>query len=295
MMALRENVPTIPNPTNSPSSATTKVATSADGAPALPGGTTKDPTKWASAGAATYDTTGMNIPDYPVSATGEQIKNAINQLAISNKDRGQVVGPIRQILENFASDYTKQEKHFVWTNKDNATLESWLGLLNANNVVNPTQPKSLISWKTLYQGNPGYGQTNAITTTPYSIPAQPDLTSAAQTAFAQVLGRSASPAEAADFAKKYQQLVQSYDSAKQNAQAGNSFNAPQTPIQFAQSGQTPASTALPSDPLANTGLEAPPTPTIAASNFAAQSDPTAASAQAAADGLNQFMSMLKGQ
>ena len=277
-MAFSKKVPAVPS----------------DAPPQLPGDTVKDPTKWAAASAATYDTTGMNIPGYPTQATGEQIRNAIQQLAINNKDNGKIAGPIRQILQNYAGNYTNKEKHLAWTSKDNSSLESWLGQLNGNNAANPSAPMSLAAWKTSWQANPNYSNTNAVTTTPYSIPAQPDLTAAAQTAFSSVLGRSASPQEAADFAKIYQELVQSYDSAKSNAKAGNAFAAPSTPIQFAESGQTPASTALPSDPSASTGLEAPPTPSVAASNFAAQTNPTQASAQSAADGLEQFLSMLKG-
>ena len=269
------------------------------GAPVDLGGSTGDPTSWKIASAAKYDTTGMMIPGMTGPQTGQAIKDAINQLAISGKDKGQVVGPLRQILIKFAGTYTTKETRLAWTSKDNQVLQEWLGLLNAHNTVNPTAPQSLTSWQSLYQGSSNPRSTTSLATNPvstsaYAIPAQPDLTAAAQTAFSSVLGRSASPQEAADFAKKYQELVQSYDSAKADAKAGNSFNAPSTPIQFAQSGQTPADTAVPADPTASTGLEAPPTPSIAASNFAAQSNPTQASAQAAADGLGQFLTMLKG-
>ena len=275
-------------------------------APTLGAGTGTDPSKWSVASAAKFDTTGMNIPGLTGYATGQQIKDALNQLALNNKDGGQVVGPIRQILIKYAGNYTTKETRLAWTAKDNSALESWLGLLNAHNAVNPSAPSSLPQWQALYQGtnNPAHTTalttTNPVSTTPYAIPAQPDLTDAAQKAFSAVLGRSASPQEAADFAQKYQELVKSYDSAKANAKAGNDFNAPQTPIQFAQSGQTSgevasgSDTSLPADPMAATGVEAPPTASIAASNYAAKVDPTEASAQAAADGLGQFLTMLKG-
>ena len=262
-------------------------------------GPSKDPASWGAASAAKYDTTGMMIPGMTGPQTGQAIKDAVNQLALNNKNKGQVVGPLRQVLMKYAGNYTKKETSLVWTRKDNFELQNWLGVLNAHNTVNPTSPTSLVQWLNLYQGSSNPRSTTALTTnkvlrSAYSIPAQADLTSAAQQAFSSVLGRSASPQEASDFATKYQQLVQSYDSAKINVRAGKSFDAPQTPIQFAQSGQTPTSTAVPSDPTAATGLEAPPTPSVAASNFAAQNNPTQASAQAAADGLGQFLAMLKG-
>lgn len=266
--------------------------------PDLGGGVTKDPTKWAATGSAIFDTTGMNIPGYPTSATGEQIANAIQALAYSNKDHGQVVGPIRQLLQNYAGNYTKNEKHLIWTSKDNLTLKDYLGQLHANNLINPTTPLSLAAWNSRIQSNPNYGVTNSVTTKPAApivVPAQADLTNAAQTAFASVLGRSASPKEAADFAQKYQTLIESYGTAKQDVKKGNEFDAPANPIKFAQMGQNPSNTILPSTPDTNTAIQAPPNATVAASNFAARQNPTAASAQAASDGLNQFMSMLKGQ
>ena len=266
------------------------------------GSTGKDTTGWAGTHNAQVDTTGLNIPGTTGFKTFATLFQAVQADAYHGKSGGALWAMVKPILRQPYNGYPKNQiKAIGWTPHDATALQELLEGLHSINTLNKTSPLTAQSFFTSHLqplGPGGSGSSSTIASkvlrSAYSIPAQADLTSAAQQAFSSVLGRSASPQEAADFATKYQQLVQSYDSAKINVRAGKSFNAPQTPIQFAQSGQTPTSTAVPSDPTAATGLEAPPTPSVAASNFAAQNNPTQASAQAAADGLGQFLAMLKG-
>lgn len=264
----------------------------------IPGTSSGDPTGWATAQKASIDTTGMGIPKMTGYQTGAQIFAAIESMAKTNSDHGKVWGKFRQVVAA-GRGYSNKDTNVTWSTKDVIAVKSYLTNVNNYNTVNPSNPVSLAGYVNLdvnshqSSGLSLSSSTNTKTTTPVvSVPAQADLTAAAQTAFAQTLGRSASPAEAADFAKKYQDLVLSYGNAKVDAKKAAAFNAPANPIQFDQTGQAP--TAIKSTQAGINAVEAPPTASIAASNYAAQQNPTAASAQAAADGLSQFMSMLKG-
>lgn len=267
--------------------------------PTLPtGGGTTD-SNWAAAAKASYDVTGLGLPNTPKNGqmTGDQIYQAINAMAATNNKNW---GGIRDILKNTIPGYTAKDLRLNWTNQDVTAVRSFITTLHNVNTTMPSNQMSVAGFLNTTATNAkksgvSFSTINSTqTTTPViSVPAQADLTSAAQTAFATTLGRSASPAEAADFAKKYQDLVLSYGNAKVDAKKAAAFNAPANPIQFEQTGQT-ASKPIKSTQLGINAVEAPPTASIAAANYAAQQNPTEASAQAAADGLSQFMSMLKG-
>ena len=264
----------------------------------LPGSSNGDPTGWSAAQKASIDTTGMGIPKMTGYKTGAEIFAAIESMAKTNSDQGKVWGKFRSVISS-GQNYTSKDTQVSWAKKDINAVKSYLTNVNNYNTTNPSNPVSLAGYVNLdvsshkSSGLSISSSTNMKTVTPLvSVPAQADLIAAAQTAFAQTLGRSASPAEAADFAKKYQDLVLSYGNSKVDAKKAASFNAPANPIQFDQTGQTP--TAIKSTQAGINAVEAPPTASTAASNYAAQQNPTEASAQAAADGLSQFMSMLKG-
>ena len=266
----------------------------------LPGTSTADPTGWTAASKAELDTTGLNIPGLSGKATGAQIFAAIESAAKTNAGNGKIWGALRPLIA-VGNSYTNAQAHVNWSSADVTALQKYIAAWNNYNTTNPSTPATLGSWVNLTKNTTAttgasVGQTlNLVTTTPVSVPAQADLTSVAQQAFASTLGRSASPKEAADFAKKYQELILSYGSSKDLAKASQSFQAPSSPIQFQQSGQAPQSSApIPSMTSGVNAVTAPPTASVAASNYAAQTNPTEASAQAASDGLNQFMSMLKG-
>ena len=284
-----------PTPTPKPTAVTLD-----NSAPIDVGNKSKDVTGWAAASAAKYNTTGFNIPNMTGMQTGGDIYNAIEALAHSNKDQGNVWGPIRNILQQM-TPYSKKERVSIWTTKDTSTLKTFIQSLNAtNSTVNKANPLSLAQYVSAqtqaFKGTGSPLSTSTALTVPkvVSVPATADLAKVAQDAFSSTLGRSASPSEAADFAQKYQKLVLSYGDAKNDTKNASSFAPPVQPIDFQPNGQTaPAQPA--SAPIDSTAIMAPPTASVAASNYAAKANPTQASAQAAADGLNQFMSMLKGQ
>lgn len=268
----------------------------------ITGGTTtssKDPTGWPATSQAKFDTTGMNIPGMTGVQTGAAILQALNSIALNKNADKSAWGPIRSILQHMQS-YSTKDKTTVWNTKDENTLKRFLGSLNATNTtINKASPLSLAAFVAQEKAAFGITGTNlnstqALTTQIYSVPNQADLVASAVKNFPTILGRTPTAQESADFAQKYQKLVESYDSAKASAKDGLAFAAPSNPIQFEQNGQS--ASALPASPSGLVDpLQAPPTPDVAAQNYAAKADPTAASAQAAADGLNQFMSMLKGQ
>lgn len=268
--------------------------------PALPGSTSGDATSWTAASKASFDTTGLGIPGLTGPQTGAQIFAAIESAATTNSDKGALWGSLRPLVA-VGQGYTKKDSSVSWSSKDVTAVKDYIARINNYNTVHPNAPVSIAGYMSLDKQSLQTSGTslsltaNTLTTTPNVIPASADLASAAQQAFATTLGRSASPSEVADFTKKYQALVASYGTAKDMAKASMPFNAPSTPIQFeggAQAGSTPAPISSTTSGVNN--VISPPTAAIAASNYAAEQNPTEASAQAASDGLNQFMSMLKG-
>lgn len=291
-----------PKPTPKPSitaGAGTPDAGLSGGFSVLPGSSTGDPTSWLAASKAN-GALGMAIPGLTSpTVTGAQLFAAIESMAKTNSDKGAIWGKLRGIIAN-GNSYTKKQAQANWSSADVSALQKYIASWNNYNTIHSDAPVSFGSFVGLTKTNvaQGLGSTstvNVVTKNPVTVPAQADLTAAAQQAFASTLGRSASPAEAADFAKKYQSLVLSYGSAKDLAKASAPFTAPTSPIQFQQDGQAPKSGApIPSMGSGINAVTAPPAASVAASNYAAQTNPTEASAQAASDGLNQFMSMLKG-
>ena len=270
--------------------------------PQLPGGGSTTDSNWAAASKATFDVNGFGLPNAPKDGmmTGDQIYQTLNAMAATNDSHwGSIRAGLTSIKPNV---YSTKDLKLNWTPADVSSVRDFLTTLHNVNVTNPTKLQSLVGFfntSLAYAKKSGvsFNTLNAVNTTPITVPAQADLTDAAQQAFSKNLGRSASPAEAADFAKKYQDLIASYGTAKYDAKKAQQFTQPGNPIQFAQTGQMPADVSAKAVPQIQSNvpvLEQPPSAAIAASNFAARQNPAAASAQAAADGLNQFMSMLKG-
>ena len=270
--------------------------------PNIGGGGTTD-SNWKAAANSTFDVNGLGLPNTPKDGlmTGDQIYQALNAMAANND---KAWGSIRNALQRavFAA-YPKAQGHLNWSTGDVNSIRTMLTDLHNINKTYPDKVQSVVGFlnsavKNAKSSGLSFSTTNAVTTTtPVIVPAQADLTDSAQTAFAKVLGRSASPEEAADFAKKYQDLVASYGTSKYDAKKSKQFTQPGNPIQFAQTGQTPADISGKAVPQIQNNvpvIEQPPSIATAASNYASQNNPAEASAQEAADGLNQFMSMLKG-
>jgi hypothetical protein len=265
--------------------------------PQLPGSGSTD-SNWAAAAKASYDVTGLGLPNTPANGqmTGDQIYQAFNAMAASNDKNW---SGIRDILKNTIPGYTAKDLKLNWTNQDVTATRDFITTLHNYNVTYPTKQMGITAFlnttaKQAQKSGVSFNTLNSTQTTApiITLPSQADLADTAQKAFATTLGRSASPAEVEDFAKKYQDLVLSYGNAKVDAKKNAAFNAPANPIQFDQTGQTPQPIVNPV--AATNAIEQPPTASLAAANYAAKQNPTEASAQAAADGLNQFMSMLKG-
>lgn len=261
--------------------------------------TTKDPTTWAATQQASVDTTGLNIPGMTGMQTYAQLFQAIESDALHGSSGGKLWGRIRPILIAQAQNYTKKELATKgWLEKDTSGLRAFLTGLHNTNAISKTAPLTALSWIEQKANDVGTVGKTSFTAKPAPAPIVPvsatsDLTAAAQSAFATTLGRSASPQEAATFAKAFQDAQNNFGQAKNDARKQNVFNPPAQPINFAQSGQAPIKPPA-SASTDTTGIMAPPTPTVAAANFAARTNSTNASAQAAADGLGQFLGMLKG-
>ena len=285
-----------------------------------PGGTTKDPFSWAATRPDTINVTGLGLSKPTLS--GEQAFAEIEKMAYSDPSQwAKIKLTLANMLAyNGGNSYTKAtyahaySLHSVWSKSDAAAVQWALTQYhNVNYATNPTGPSqagtptgltgtaqnrpSFISFATTHAATTktnGYATSTIPATAPIvAISATSDLTAAAQSAFATTLGRSASPQEAATFAKAFQDAQNNFGQAKNDAKKQSVFNPPAQPIQFQQTGQSPTPTPATAS-TDTTGIMAPPTPTVAAANFAARTNPTQASAQAAADGLGQFLSMLKG-
>jgi hypothetical protein len=258
-------------------------------------------TTWGAAAKGTYDISGLNLPNTPAGGkvTGEQFYQLLQSAAQSHNP---AYAPIRQRLSYLIPGYTSKVGKFNFTSWDSNAIESWIKGMHSNNVTNPTSPSTALSFLNTSTGKTSssglsYNVTNNIVNkyvAPPSVPSTADLTDTAQQAFSKILGRSASPAEAQDFASKYQSLVQSYGDQKNQMKLSKSkdFTPIAQPIQFQQQGINPSQ---PAPTTVTTGANiAPPSAGIAAQNYAAQNNKTQASAQAVVDNLGGFLSMLKG-
>ena len=257
---------------------------------------------------ATFDMSKFPVPGLSglgAKATGAQVLQAFSKMVYQDPGLWQNLRPV--ILGLGGESLTKGKQNKPWTATDETAVENWLTQLHynaltltPNNSATPayTTPDVYTAFSSGIKNMKTFGTVgNKVAAVPVVpptvVPATADLTSVAQTAFATTLGRSASPKEAADFATKFQSLVQSFGDAKNDAKKQAVFTPPDQPIQFQQTGQkTPVSSNTVSKD--TTGLQAPPGASVAAANFAARTNPTEASAQAAANGLDQFLGMLKG-
>ena len=263
------------------------------------GGGNQQKSGWTGAAAATFSTGGF-IPGKP-SMTGDEVLQAFNALAADNSPTWST---FRDVLKNTIPGYNLKDLKSNWTSQDVSAIKNFLVTLNNRNTTFQGTDKGTLNIvafanQTLANakktGSSFSTLNSTSTTTPLiPIPSTADLMGDATTAFTKKLGRTPTQAEATDFAKKYQDLVLSYGNAKVSAKKNAAFEAPAQPISFQQQG-TPASATMVKNPVAATNaIMQPPTSSTAAENFATRKSPTEASAQAAADGLNQFLTMLKG-
>ena len=270
------------------------------------GGSDASNSTWTAAAKDTYDVTGLMIPGHLTGTmTGDQLYQALNAMAVNKKlDPSGTWSAVRKVLVKSVQGYNANNLKVNWSTQDVKAVKNFITSLHNNNSTDPTNKMSFTTAMVNLSGTAsakGTGIATAGLTTPATVPATADLTSVAQTAFSKTLGRSASPQEAAQFAKQFQDMVLSYDNSKKSAKGEASFAAPTNPIQFQQNGQEAQPTGVSANgssaqkvSTTTGGLQTPPSADIAATNFAANLNPTEASAQAAADGLGQFLTMLKG-
>jgi len=269
------------------------------------GGSGSDST-WAAARVDKFDVTGLGIPGHPSGTmTGDEIYQAINALATNRKldPSGKIWSGIRSTLVA-TTHYTIEDLNHNWVPKDKIALQNVLISLHNNNKINPTATQTISDFLIGYKNNTnknGLGATNNSIKTPVSVPATADLVKAASASASTVLNRTITADEAKMFAKQYQDMVLNYENAKKGAKGESSFAAPAQPIQFqpegqpAQPGAIAPNGATPKTISTSSGaLMQPPTPSTAAENFLANQNPVEASAAAAAAGLGQFLTMLKG-
>jgi hypothetical protein len=269
------------------------------------GGSGSDST-WAAARADKFDVTGLGIPGHSSGTmTGDEIYQAINALATNRKldPSGRIWSGIRSTLVA-TTHYTIDDLNHNWVTKDKIALQNVLISLHNNNKINPTATQTISDFLIGYKNNTnknGLGATNNSIKTPVSVPATADLVKAASASASTVLNRTVTPDEAKMFAKQYQDMVLNYENAKKGAKGESSFAAPAQPIQFqpegqpAQPGAIAPNGATPKTISTSSGaLMQPPIPSTAAENFLANQNPVEASAAAAAAGLGQFLTMLKG-
>ena len=269
------------------------------------GGSGSDST-WAAARVDKFNVTGLGIPGHPSGfMTGDEIYQAVNALATNRKldPSGRIWSGIRNQLIS-TTNYTVKDLSYNWVPKDGIALKNVLTNLHNNNKANPdsiqTVSDALIGYKNNTNKN-GLGATNNAIKAPVSVPATADLVKAAAASASTVLNRTVTADEAKMFAKQYQDMVLNYENAKKGAKGESSFAAPAQPIQFqpegqpAQPGAIAPNGATPKTISTSSGaLMEPPTASTAAENFLANQNPVEASAAAAAAGLGQFLTMLKG-
>lgn len=285
-----------------------------------PGASNKDPYTWAATRDDTINVAGLGLSKPTL--TGDQAFAEIEKMAYANPAQwAKIKLTLANMLAyNDGSSYTKAtfaeayNLHNVWSKADASAVQWALtqyhnvnyatagsgpsGTGTPAGITGTAQNKpTFLSFTTTHAATTkanGYATSTTPTVAPIvAVSATSDLTAAAQTAFATTLGRSATPQEAATFAKAFQDAQNNFGQAKNDAKKQSVFNPPAQTIDFAQTGQAPVKTPATAS-TDTTGIMAPPAPAVAAANFAARTNPTQASAQAAADGLGQFLSMLKG-
>lgn len=256
---------------------------------------------------ATFDPSKFNAPylnDLPANATGEQVLQAFSRLAANPNTVGIWQSLRPKIAALGGVTLTKNDTNGkLWTGNDQKAIENWLGRVHYNNTdlssagATYTPPDLNLAYNNGIKNIKTVSGTGTVGTSPTStlvtVHSSADLASAAQSAFETTLGRTATPKESAAFTSAFQSLENSYGQAKNDAKKQDVFNAPAQPIDFTAAGQKPAP-AQNSVPTDTGAIQAPPTPAIAASNFAAKTNPNEASAQALSDALGNIIKNIGG-
>lgn len=231
-------------------------------------------------------------------ATGDQILQALSRMVYQDPGNWQQIRS--KIVALGGKTLTKAQLTKPWTGTDQSAIEDWLTQIHRNNVdlsgVKAYTPPDLYSAFTIGSKQIttlGAGGANVKPSSLVSVHSSADLASAAQGAFQQTLGRLATPQEAQAFTKAFQTVENNYGQAKNDAKKSSVFNAPAQTIDFSQTGQpaVPAQNNVSTDQGA---IQAPPTPSIAAANFAAKTNPNEASAQALSDALGNIIKNIGG-
>lgn len=259
------------------------------------GGNTGSDSGWTAAMKASFDVSGLGIPGHATgSMTGDQIYQAFNAIAHSKNIKSWLA--IRAILKDTVPGYTAKDLKYNWTSQDSNALKQKLSELHNASVSlgdKSTFKTYLVDQHTLAtKSGINFATINAKTTKApslVSVPATPDLMKAANDAFTTTLGRAASPEEQAAFSKDFQSLVSQYASGKSKTTPAEFSPAPTQPTMGNPTPQVATPITLPAGQVME-----PPNANVAAANYAAQQNPVNAHAQAAADGLQAFLGMLKG-
>ena len=267
----------------------------------------KDPTGWAATQAAMVDTTGLNIPNMTGMQSYAKLFQAIESDALHGTSGGALWGQIRPILIAHAQNYTKREVATKgWINKDASGLQAFLTGLHNTNAVNSTTPLSALAW--IGQKANDIGTAGTTTFTPLriqniNVPNTLDLKSIADTAFRSALGRPPTDVESSKFASSYQQQVMAV--AGSNAQNAADVQQANDRILY---GGTPSGTptgtpsGTPSGTSTSQTVPPPAAPlnfkqdvpnaTVAATNFARQTDPAGAASNGLNDAMNAWFATL---
>ena len=256
-------------------------------------GVTGSGTGWTAASAGIFDATGLIPPTVKLAKginlkaiTGEQLFQVLSNVAQSGDPAW---GNIRYQLVK-AGAYSKNPNFNInWGSDDISAVQTSLtSLFNSNAVSDVKKPVSNFLMDTAK-----FVKNNGISTgvkAPTTVPATADLVNIAQTAFQKTLMRDATPEEAQKFAKQFQDMVLAYGDGKTTTKQAKPFATPSAPIAFEGAPVTPMAPTK----TASTPVPQPVTSDVAAQNFASNQNKTESSATAAANGLNEFLGMLKG-
>ena len=288
----KEKVAATASPSPSPK------ATAASGIPIAPGGSgiinldpfgaVTDPLSWRAASTAKMDVSGL-FPGQSI-MTGNEVFIALQKL--SQRDPGRW-GSVRALLVAMHSYSGTKEPNFNanWTSADEYAIKNALTQFNISNIPNPADPpagrapnsgmpinvtpKSFLGFAQDYANSMKTSGYSPAAVRKYTVPATADLVSIARESATKALGSPLNPAEEADFAKKFQSLILSYQKGKTDKKLQTAFSAP-TNESVGLPGKTPAVGAP-----AGATMEAP-NANVAATNFALKANPN----QAASNGMN---------
>lgn len=249
---------------------------------------------WADTAKHSIDLSGLGLSDSIL--TGQQALAAIENLAHTNPAQW---GAIRTLIANSGAygahkpDFSKLTN---WSSTDLNAVKNALIYYHAGVGVTPTtKTQDQVGIGPIATAKPSFLQftqqsaaalpSGAIPSKKVkliSLPSTDDLNAVAHKAFVDATGFNPTPAQAADFAQKFQGLLLSYGKGQNNPQAQQDFAPP------ANVSAPMANPAVPPAP-SGTVIE-PPSASVAAQNFALKANP----ATSASHGMNEAISLWLG-